>query len=184
MVSLATTGLFTGWINITIIFNERYSKKELTKTKGSWSVGFLLILIYTIISFLITLFNIIYDLPSSKVIFWLSLLGTIFLVVLVAYFDNKILCMEMKIQNIDNNANDTGLKEYNQKARNAAHAIFNYLDIPILIGVSLTTIFCLIMHFKENDLSGFISGFSAGATGMQIIIANVAFEFIHYNSLK
>lgn len=168
--SLFTTLVFTCWLNYVIAVTPRYSTPMLAeKHKGPLMIINTSVLIYTILCISLILAGVIED------TWMLSVVGGPVLVVLILLFDMRVLKMEEAILD-----KEPKIQE-NIKACETAKAIVRHLDLPILIGVSTVSLICIILNYSSIGLNypSFTPGFASGATGMQIIVANVAFEFIH-----
>lgn len=165
--SLFITLVSTCWINISFSSSIRYKKDFL----GIYS-GFITGISYLSAFYIaFTIFMIYYGKITD--IRNLTLFGGFFLVLIVSAFDFVVYKAEKLL--LEKSPNEK-LEENQVNLKNASASFF-YLDIPISLGVLVTTLVCFILSSTTEQ--NFIPGFAAGATGMQIIVANVAFEIIH-----
>lgn len=64
------------------------------------------------------------------------------------------------------------------------YRIVMYIDLPALIALTLTIVITIIYSFLKNFPYQFISGFTAGAAGFQLIIGNILFNPKEYSARK
>ncbi len=173
--SMFITFIFSIWINDSLIDSDRYNKPFLKKHKVWLSRLHVAIVTYTMIIAITIFFA-----DKSPFLGWFedtrgfSFFGGPALVVLLYIFDRVILSMEKTLAERDTEKTEEDIKEY-QKARAVAY----HLDVPILLGVTMTWIVCMLLTTTEQLHQNYLAGFVSGATGMQIIIANVAFDIIN-----
>jgi len=130
---------------------------------------------------------------------FLSLFVGPILVIFVILFDLCILNIEKEIFEIEHKVKLVGFSALtggtvsmeqlklgsceNITAYQRAKSVIRYLDWPIFVGVCITTIICFVLpnitNIDSNNITGYVSGFASGATSMQIIVANFAYEFIN-----
>ncbi len=174
--SVCTTIIFSIWINYTIASDKRLVIPKFANLHGLIYLLFAITLIFSV--------GVVISIYSNyvKKLNLITLFCGPILVTLIVFFDGLVLSMEKRLSK-ENNEITINVNLHN------AHSTFFYIDIPIFFSVWFTW---LISSYWIGPFTGnfkifdkiFDPAFSAGATSLQIILANVAFEAIHSINLS
>lgn len=188
--AMLVTFVITIWINIVSVEKrgkdciEAQSSKHLSNLFYTQAVNIILNIIIVLIAFtviIMAVFNV------SLVL--VNFVSGITLVTLITIYDAYLakesrILLDKVYSDIKNGNHENNLNHKNEKLKNYKKRYINdndvvwKLDIPILIGISMTWIigYMILPNALPDKEMIYANGFAAGANALQLIIGNISFE--------